>query len=274
MIIIHKLVGFFINIISLFSRKLAARMALYLFSKPLKGGINEDQSDFLGSSFREEILVNNIPVMTYRWLGKNKTILLAHGWESNAARWRYLIEPLNKLNYNVIALDAPAHGRSGSNRFNAILYADFIKAVTKKFNPDIVIGHSVGGMATAFSQNKHEITNIKKLILLGAPSEYTDVLKRYYKMMGYSKRTSNAINNLIQTRFNAEPISFSTARYLESLEIEGLIIHDEEDNVIPYSDALKINKSFKNSRLITTNGFDHSMIDESISNHIYEFLEN
>ena len=51
--------------------------------------------------------------MTYRWLGKKETILLAHGWESNSFRWKDLIVKLDTaLDYNVIALDAPAHGRS------------------------------------------------------------------------------------------------------------------------------------------------------------------
>lgn len=274
MIIVQKIVGFIINLVSMFSKKLAANMALYLFSTPRKGYVNEQQSDFLDTSFREELLVNSVPVMTYRWLGKGKTILLAHGWESNAARWKYLIEPLKKLNYNIIALDAPAHGRSGSKRFNALLYADFIQVVANKFKPDIIIGHSVGGMASAFSQNNLRALKIRKLVLIGAPSEYTDVLKRYFKMMGYNKRTVNAVNNLIKERFRAEPMSFSTAKSLETLELEGLIIHDKSDKVIPYSDAVLINTSFKNSKLITTEGFDHSMIDDNISNHIYEFLES
>ncbi len=274
MIVIQKLIGLFINIVSLFSKKLGARLALFLFTRPLKGRINEEQSDFLGTSFREELLVNGTPVMTYRWLGKGKTILLAHGWESNSARWQYLIEPLKKLNYNIIALDAPAHGRSGSSRFNALLYAEFIQGVAKKFKPDIIIGHSVGGMASAFSQSNPENSNLKKLILIGSPSEFTDVLKRYFKMMGYSKRTKNAIIALIKKRFNVETISFSTAKQLELLNLEGLIIHDEKDDVIPYHDAILINKSLKNSKLITTSGLGHSMNDESISNHIYEFLEN
>lgn len=273
MIVVQKIIGLFINFVGLFSRKLAARIALFLFSKPLKGRINEKQSDFLGTSFREEIIVNSFAVMTYRWLGKGKTILLAHGWESNAARWQYLIEPLQKLNYNIIALDAPAHGRSGSNRFSALLYAEFINNVSKKFNPDIIIGHSVGGMASAFSNSNHKDSRLKKLILIGAPSEFTDVLKRYFNMMGYSKRIQNAIINLIKNRYKVDSISFSTAKQLERFHIEGLILHDENDRVIPYSDALLISKSFKNSTLITTSGMGHSMVHESISNHIYEFLE-
>lgn len=272
--ILHKLIGFMINVVGLFSKKSAGRLALYLFSTPRRGKLTEKQFDFLGTSFREELTVNNMPVMTYRWLGKGSTILLAHGWESNAARWQYLIEPLKKLNYNIIALDAPAHGKSGSKRFNAILYGDFIKIVSKKFKPDFIIGHSVGGMASVFSQTNTEYKEIKKLILLGTPSEYSDVLSRYYKMMSYSKRTINSTNQLIKDRFHVEPENFSTAKYLETLNLDGLIIHDEKDTIIPYQDALLINNSLKNSKLITTNGFGHSLVDDSISKSIYEFLES
>jgi len=274
MSIIQKLIGFIINVIGLFSKKSAARLALYLFTTPRRGRLTEKQFDFLGTAFREELTVNNMAVMTYRWLGKGNTILLAHGWESNAARWQYLIEPLRKLGYNIIALDAPAHGKSGSKRFNAILYAEFIKAVSKKFKPDFIIGHSVGGMASVFSQTNSDYKALKKMILLGTPSEFTDVLNRYYKMMGFSKRTVNAINQLAKDRFNEEPENFSTAKYLETLSLEGLIIHDEKDTIIPYQDALSINNSLKNSKLITTTGFGHSLIDDSISNYIYEFLKS
>src|SRR5690606_38336992 len=112
--VLQKIIGFFINTISIFSPKLAARMALFLFTKPLKGKINEKQSDFLDTAFREELTFNNMPIMTYRWLGKRETILLAHGWESNSARWQTLITNLKQRGFGVVALDAPAHGRSGS----------------------------------------------------------------------------------------------------------------------------------------------------------------
>ncbi|TYB79426.1 alpha/beta fold hydrolase [Bizionia myxarmorum] len=273
MIFIQKSVGFVINFIGIFSKRTAGQMAMYLFTTPRAGQINEKQSDFLDTSFREEIKVNNFPVMTYRWLGKGKTIVLVHGWESNSARWQYLIEPLNKLQYNIIALDAPAHGRSGSKRFNAVLYGEFIKVVTKKFKADYIIGHSVGGMASVFSQTNTDYNAITKLILLGTPSEFTDVLSRYYSMMGFTNRTVKGTNQFITDKLNAEPESFSTAKHLEALNLEGLIIHDEKDSIIPYEDALLIKNSLKNSQLVTTTGFGHSLIDDSISNHIYEFLK-
>ena len=272
MTIIEKTVGGIINLVSYISTRQAGNMALYLFTTPRNVSINEQQSDFLGTAFREELEYNGLPVMTYRWLGNGKTVLLAHGWESNSARWQPLIEALKKQGYNIIALDAPAHGRSGSKRFNAILYSEFIQRVSDKFNPDIIIGHSVGGMASAFYQGQIPPTQTKKLVLLGAPSEFTDVLNRYFKMMSYNNRTSTSFLNLIKEKFNAEASYFSTAKSLKNNPSQGLIIHDENDNIIPYSDALILNSNYKESKLITTQGLGHSLNDESIHKYIYEFL--
>ena len=272
--ILQKLIGLIINTIGMFLPKTAARLALYLFTKPLKGRPNEKQFDFLGTAFKEELTCNNTPIMTYRWLGKKQTILLAHGWESNSARWKKLITNLTQKGYEVVALDAPAHGHSGSNRFNAIMYSEFIKVASERFKPSVIIGHSVGGMASVLFQSKYQKEYVEKMILLGAPSEFADVIDRYANMMSYTKRVSNSINNLINDRFGEFPEAFSTAKYSENISSEGLIIHDKKDRVIPYQDALQIKSKYKNSRLITTEGFGHSLATDEVSNYIYQFLDN
>lgn len=272
--VLQKIIGFFINIIGIFSPKLAARMALFLFTKPLKGQINEKQSDFLDTAFREELTFNNMPIMTYRWLGKRETILLAHGWESNSARWQTLITNLKQRGFGVVALDAPAHGRSGSNRFNAIIYSEFIKVVSERFQPNIIIGHSVGGMASAYYQFKNQKESIQKMIFLGAPSEFIDVLTRYTDMIGYSNRVIKHLKELIKERFGEFPEEFSTAKYAAKITSQGLIIHDKKDGIIPYNDAILIKDKYKNSRLISTEGFGHSLATDEVSNYIYEFLDN
>ncbi|WP_223033027.1 alpha/beta fold hydrolase [Hanstruepera marina] len=270
--IITKLIGFLVNIVSLFSKRTAGKIALYLFTTPRRGRINEKQSDFLGTAFREEIDYKDTSIMTYRWLGNRKTILLVHGWESNSARWQPLIDQLKKHHYSIIALDAPAHGRSGSKRFTAIQYAEFIQVVSKKFSPDIIIGHSAGGMASAIYQSKYSAHKKENLILLGTPSEFTDVLNRYFKMMSYNNRVIDGVYRLIKEQFNADPSEFSTAKLLKSMTSKGLIIHDKNDNIIPYSDALIINQSYKHSNLITTNGFGHSLNNNQVYKSIHEFI--
>jgi len=272
--VLVKIVGFYLNIISLFSSKYAAKKALNLFSTPRKGRITKDQSNFLDTAFKEELVYSDCEIMTYRWLGKNNTVLFAHGWESNTARWKKTIKTLQKLDYNIIALDAPAHGESGSKSFNALLYAEFINVVVKKFNPSIFVGHSVGGMATVFSYHKYQFNTIKKMILIGSPSELKDVFKRYTKMMSYNKSIERQIKQLIIERFGKSPKDYSTAKFLEKAPFEGLIIHDEKDPIIPYSEALSINKSFKNSKLITTQNLGHSLKTDAVNTHIIDFIKS
>lgn len=273
--LIVKCVGGFYNMVSYLSKTFAADKAIYLFSTPRKGRkFNELQRDFFDTAFQEELKYDGNKIMTYRWLGKKSTILLAHGWESNSYRWKNLILELKRKGHNVIALDAPAHGKSGSRVFNAILYSEFIHVAAKRFEPEIIIGHSVGGMSAVFCQKKYDLDYVKKLVLLGAPSEFTGVLKRYTDMLGYNKRITKQIDLTIIERFGQKPESFSTASFLKSLTTEGLIIHDESDRIIPYSDALLIKENFKNSTLITTQGLGHSLNDESVANHIYEFIES
>lgn len=267
------LIGTYYNALSYISKSYAAHQAILLFSKPRRGRITQEQEDFLGTAFQEELQFENHSIMTYRWLGKKETVLLVHGWESNSGRWQNLIIKLKSKGYNIIALDAPAHGHSGGQLFNALLYSEFIQIASKHFKPKIIIAHSVGGMATVFYLEKYQIKNVEKLILIGAPSEFKDVLKRYTDMMGYNRRIINGINAIILQRFEAEPQAFSTAKIIETINTKGLIIHDEDDKIIPYSDAIQIKNSFKNSTLITTKGMGHSLNNGEVASYILDFLE-
>src|SRR5690606_36290856 len=182
-----KIIGSSINLVSYVSPDMAANLAMLLFSTPQKGKSKNIESDYLKTAIQKKIPYNDTYIATYHWKGKKETILLVHGWESNSHRWKKLVESLKPSGYNIVALDAPAHGKSEGNRFNAILYAEFINVVAKIFKPTIVIGHSVGGMAAVISQFDYGLTSIEKTVLLGAPSNFTGIFNRYKKMMCYNK---------------------------------------------------------------------------------------
>lgn len=268
------LVGTYLNTLSYFSRSYAGHMAMSLFAKPRKGQITNVQGAFLNTALKEVLNYKDFKIMTYRWPGSKITILLVHGWESNAGRWKSLTNNLVAHGFGVVALDAPAHGNSGSSNFNALLYSEFIHIVAKQFNPQIIIGHSVGGMATVFCHRKYQLDHLKKMVLLGAPSEFSDILDRYTSLLRYNKRIKSELNAIILERYGKYPEAFSTAKYLQTIDdSEGLIIHDELDSVIPYSDAELIKKSFTNGKLITTSGMGHSLNNETVVSHIFEFID-
>ncbi|WP_055435742.1 alpha/beta hydrolase [Lacinutrix algicola] len=269
---IIKIIGNSLNAISYISPKYASDKALDLFATPRKGRVLEKQKAFLDSAETHQLKHENLNILTYNWKGAGKTILLAHGWESNTHRWEVLINQLKALNYNIIALDAPAHGASSGKQFNAVMYSECIHLAAEHYKADIIIGHSVGGMATGFYQNKYQNKNLEKLILLGAPSEFTGVFKRYVDMMGYNKRIENGLNNLVLKRFNNLPSYFSLANFAKNIDTKTLIIHDVEDKIIPYNDAEMIAKNHKNATFITTKGYGHGLRNEIVNNHILEYI--
>jgi pimeloyl-ACP methyl ester carboxylesterase len=267
-----KAIGSFLNFMSLISPKLAAKIAIYLFSTPQKGKLNDLDSKFLKSAKKQTLNYENIAIMTYHWEGKKDTLLLAHGWESNSNRWKEFIKILTRLDYKVIALDAPAHGRTSGKIFNALLFSECIHVVAKAFNVNAVIGHSVGGMASVFFQHKYQLPSVKKLVLLGAPSNFEGVFDRYSKMMKYNKKVVEAMNQYVLKKFDHLPEYFSAAKFSGEITSKGLIIHDKKDSIIPYNDALDYEKHYSNAELITTEGFGHGLKSDEIYNHIIEFL--
>ncbi|MDB9755625.1 alpha/beta hydrolase [Winogradskyella sp.] len=269
-----KSIGNTLNATSLLASKYASKKALNLFASPRKGRYTESQKNVIASSKLCVLNYKNFKIATYQWSGTNKTILLAHGWESNASRWDYILEDLKAQNYNIIALDAPAHGASGAKQFNAVLYSEFINVVAKKFKPDVLIGHSVGGMASVFCLYNHKSESIKKMILLGAPAHFTGVFARYKTMMGYNKRISRGLDAIVLERFGKPVDYFSAANFTGIIEAKGLIIHDKKDRIIPFEDAKLFANRYKNSELISTTGFGHGLKDKSLKPKIIEFINS
>ena len=112
--------------------------------------MKQEIQDLVNKGLMLPLMEEFYTIQTYQWKGEKQTILLAHGWESNTYRWKSLINKLHQNGHHIIALDAPAHGQSSGTQFNAILYSEFINVVASHYQPTVIVGHSVGGMATVF----------------------------------------------------------------------------------------------------------------------------
>ena len=117
--------GLYINSLHYLNAKFAAHTAYTLFSVP-RDGVLKTLPTFLGSSAMKKLKYKNMNIQTYEWFGSKETVLLIHGWESNANRWQGVIQYLKKYNYRIIALDAPGQGLSDGKELNAVLYSEFV----------------------------------------------------------------------------------------------------------------------------------------------------
>ena len=71
-----KSIGNLLNATSLVSSKYATKKALNLFATPRQGRYSETQKEVISSALFQTLKYNNLDIATYRWNGKNKTILL------------------------------------------------------------------------------------------------------------------------------------------------------------------------------------------------------
>ena len=67
---------------------------------------------------------------------------------------------------------------------------------------------------------------------------------------------------------------FSTAKFAEEIKAQGLLGHDEFDRITPFNGSEKVHASWKNSTLINTKGFGHSLHQDEVSEQIVYFLKS
>lgn len=268
--LVPKIIGATLNTLSHFSKDLAGKNALRLFRTPFNGQLLEQDKAFLSTANQEVFYHENAPIQTYHWEGDGPTVCFLHGWESNTARWKTFIKTLHAENCRVIAIDAPAHGGSGGI-FSVSLYASFLEVVTQKWRPEILIGHSLGGSTAAYYQ-KHYQSSIKKLALLGTPSELLELTNRFNRLLNLNQKVRESIQERFQRIFGYPMAEFSVKKYARNFKIPGLVIHDEDDDVAPFSDGISIAKNWKSAKFIGTKGLGHSLQDSDLVDQIRNFV--
>ncbi len=264
-------IGSALNSLAVAAPSEAGKRILQLFSTPRTGRLHAHDRTFLETAEWGKVVVQGLDVQYYVWEKEGPTVLLAHGWESNSARWRALIQLLKKHNYRVIAVDAPAHGASGSMEFNAILYAAFIAAVTEKFKPDFAVGHSAGAMAMAYYLLQHQEA-FRKVVLMASPSDLRQITGVFADVLGLSARAMKSYAEQVQLKFNHSLDYFSVAEFAKSMSTDCLIIHDRGDMTAPYADAQRIAQNWAGARLLTTEGLGHSLQAEEVYRAVLEFI--
>lgn len=271
--IIPKLYGFYFNVFVFFQPKKVANQAFEVFCTVRKGRVLPNQKQYLDNAKLEVASIAEHQIQVYHWAGKKETVLLVHGWESNAWRWHKLIEKLQAANYNIIAFDAPAHGYSTGKLLYVPLYAEVLQGLLAKYKPKIVVGHSVGGMTVLYNENNNPNADIEKIVTIGSPSEFHEILTHYKHLLGLSKKVMKALDNYIQKRFGFTPLEFSSSRFVMKNSKKGLLFHDTLDKITPYHASVDVHKHWKGSEFISTEGFGHSMHQDEVNNKIISFLE-
>lgn len=265
--------GQYFNLYALFAPQKTADKAFNLFCTVRKGRVLPQQAAYLDQAKNEIELTAGHKLQSYHWPGKKETVLLVHGWESNTFRWRNLINKLKDADFNIIAFDAPSHGYSTGKILYVPLYEEALQHMIKKYDPKYLIGHSVGGMTLMYNEYKNPNPKVEKIVTIGAPSEFHEIMEHYQYLLKFNNRVMKALDNYIFKRFGFNIHDFSTSKYAKSNTKKGLLFHDKLDAIAPYHASKMVNANWEDSTLVSTEGLGHSMHQEDVNNQIISFLE-
>lgn len=274
-LIVAKTIGIYLNFLSFLHLEKAKNIAYQLFSQPRKGKLKKDKlPKVLKTAEQETIQFNQDHIHIYSWKGNQDTILLVHGWESNASRWKKMLPHLKQLGNTIIAIDAPAHGLSSGKEFNAPKYAEFINVLAKKYNPKILIGHSIGGVAICYYLHKYSNDTIHKIIMLGSPSEFKIMSDNFIKLLGLNEKIQKALENHYYQKFNIDINAFSGHLFAKNFTQEALIAHDIQDEIVKIDEGRKYAANWEKAIFIETSGLGHSMHDDELYTKITNFIKD
>ncbi|MCO5292780.1 MAG: alpha/beta hydrolase [Chitinophagaceae bacterium] len=266
-----------INLLAAVSKRRAGNKAFDIFCTPYL------KKTYIPNSFfksAEELLLDfeGLNTIGYRWnKGGEKRILIAHGFKSCAENFGHFVKLFIKKNYEVIAFDAPAHGRSQGKILTGIIYKNFIATVYNTYGPfDSFLGHSFGAMGIIFFAAELPENKDLKIALVAPASDTLSLSNMFFNQMKIKdKEVQKYFIKRIET-LGKHPIEwFSIKRCLETINSQVLWVHDKFDRITPVKDAYIVQKlKLDNVQFIFTERLGHRKIyrDEKVVKNIVDFL--
>ena len=248
-------------------------MAFNLFSQPRKGQLtNKKLPKTLAKAEIKFFQHQGEDIATYTWKGNDNVILLVHGWESNASRWKKTLPYLQATGSTIIALDAPGHGLSGGKEFTVPKYAEWINILVKEYQPKYLIGHSFGGQTCLYYQSHYQNTSIEKIVILGAPNDFQTILHNYTNLLSLKSSITKGLEVKYSKVFHRQLEEFTGKHFVTKFKTKGLIAHDIDDTVVLFDQGKKIATAWEDAIFIETEGLGHGLHDDTLYNQVVSFL--
>jgi len=264
------------KLLSLFSTKKAAEEALDLFRTPQRRAKKKPTAIF-NEAEKMEFVLDDIPIHGYRWnKGASKRVLIIHGFESSIVNFEQYIRPLIKKGYEVLAFDAPAHGKSGGKTISAPLFAKMIVTIYQAFGPiHSFIAHSFGGLALSLALEKTDHDANYKMVLIAPSTETKTAIDQFFACLQLKPAVRKEFDKLIAELGGNPAEWYSVHRAVKNIKAEVLWLHDEDDLQTPVDDALKVKEeNLPHVTFIITKGLGHRRIyrDHKVMQQVLDFL--
>lgn len=210
---------------------------------------------------RGELTLNGETIATYVW-GDPATqpyALLAHGWSSFGLRFLPWVAKLRALGYAVVTFDQPGHGRSSGKLCTLPEFTATIRAIGRHYGEAaLAIGHSLGGAAVTLAQD--ETWRARKLILVAPAADMAAAAGRFFRFVRLGEYLRQPFYAWLLRRTGVSVEQLQVHRHLPALSQPALIVHDLDDQDVPWGEGERYAQFWPGARLFTTQGLGHRRV--------------
>lgn len=193
------------------------------------------------------------------------TVLVVHGWTSEASFMSALAEPIRRAGFRVVLFDMPAHGLSPGRVTNLIDCAKATQAVGEAVGPvEAIVGHSFGGLAGLLAMEGARPIDrplgVARVVLVACPNRLTDVTDEFCARRGVSDAGRRTFERRLERVGWRSIKGISAAALLATTGRPALVVHARDDAQVPFARAEEIVAEVPAARLAAFDNLGHSAI--------------
>jgi pimeloyl-ACP methyl ester carboxylesterase len=253
--------------------EIAARWAERIFCTPPRHQLRAHDEAFLATGRTFTVVSEAQELAAWEW-GQGPTVVLVHGWGSRSGRFSAMARALADGGFRVVAYDGPAHGRSTGRLASLPEFARALAAVGRSVGKvHGLVGHSLGGAAAILALR--DGLHAEAVVLLAAPADVTRFSTAFADHLRLPAGTRVALRRNLETRLKARWDELHLPTIARTLHMPVLLLHDREDQDVPFSHGEEIARAWPGARLMPTTGLGHRAIlrDPAVVRRAVAFLQ-
>jgi uncharacterized protein len=208
--------------------------------------------------------------------GTAPVVIVLHGWGGNSSLMLPLAPHIHSAGFHALFFDARNHGLSEHDTFSSMpRFAEDLEVAVEwaRTRDDVsavgVIGHSVGAGALIFSASKGVPIDAAVSV-----SSFAHPGEMMHDQMPFPKPVVSAILEAVQRMIGYRFDEFAPRTRVGAVDIPLLLVHGDEDDVVPIADLHQLAEAHGNAEVIVVPGAGHSDLEpfEPYIDDIVEFF--
>lgn len=272
-----SILRFYFKHLAFIKEDFAVSIATKIFRTTRRSKLKKAELEFLNTSLKFDVPYKNDKLKAYSWGIDGPVIVLIHGWDSKAAHFKDIVPILLAAGFKVIAFDGPAHGDSPGKQTDMVDFGNAVASLIMQIKDvKAIIAHSFGATSVVHKLAHSPNLPIENLITISCSFGLPDVLSRFGTFLCMKQPLISKLIKNFEIKHPEASETFKSRSYIEKIKVKNiLLIHDKNDQVVPFNDTYELIDEWKNANFLLTENLGHKQIikDSTVMQHIIAFIQ-